>query len=154
MTGCLDWQCKSVVILRDFPEEIVHWYIVWVGEIMLPQRFMEQRLNEHCDIVWMFKQNIYHSINKSKGFFSERNYENIHRQCGPRADRYKWNYIWGPYICGLINEWVFLGLFHSYKWSYNSTWNLNDPCFYWNSGLVLEGWSPKTDDKQVPGVQH
>ena len=31
------------------------------------------------------------------------------------------------------------------------TWNPNDPCFDWNFGRVLEGWSPKIEDKQVPG---
>ena len=35
------------------------------------------------------------------------------------------------------------------------TWNPNVPCFDWNFGLLLEGWrcwSPKTGDKQVPGM--
>ena len=33
------------------------------------------------------------------------------------------------------------------------TWNPNDPCFDWRSGLLLEekkGSNPKIEDKQVP----
>ena len=33
---------------------------------------------------------------------------------------------------------------------YIYTWNPNVPCFDWSLGLLLEGWSPKTGDKQVP----
>ena len=29
---------------------------------------------------------------------------------------------------------------------------LHDPFFDWMSGLLLEGWSPKIEDKQVPGI--
>ena len=33
------------------------------------------------------------------------------------------------------------------------TWNPNGaPCFDWNFGLLLEGSTPKTKDKQVPGT--
>ena len=31
-------------------------------------------------------------------------------------------------------------------------WNPNDPCFYWNFGLVLKGSTTKIEDKQVPGI--
>ena len=32
------------------------------------------------------------------------------------------------------------------------TWNPNDPCFEWSSGLLLEGLNPKIEDNQVPGI--